>query len=899
MIPNNNFLKLAQWNANSIRNNVHDLYQFLNENHVDVICLSETFLNDTDIIPTHPDYKIYRLDRNTNNNNHSGGVAIIIRRSINHELISAPQTRIIESIAIEVLLTNGTKIRIFSVYLPGGANSQLIQAHYKNDLRIMMNTRMSYFIVGDLNSKHRLWNCVRANLAGNILFNEHQRQQFIIHHPDTPTYFPPQQGANPSYIDLVLSNGTHNLTDSQTHTSKSDHEIVIHTIQLNPSQQNNRRLIPLFSKTNWQLYKSTVTCFLNDNPTNETLSTSQQIDDAVEILTNAILHGQRESVPLVYPTPYALTITPHIKSLIQTRNTITRQSQRNPSMRPMLRPQINFLNKRICNEIQFISNENFNHKLSTITNDNNNRSLWQTSKFLKKRNTNIPLLKVDQQTLITPQEKCNAVADQFIKNHNNPYETNNVSFTRHVNRTVNSFMQNHTNQETESSLTNTEEVKSCIRRLKNSKAPGYDKVHNSLIKALPPTAITLFVLIINACLQLSYFPAAWKHAKVIPIRKPNKPASHPNSYRPISLLSSLSKILERIILTRLNQHLICNDIIPPEQHGFRTQFSTITQLHTLTSHIKNSLTNKLSTGLISLDIEKAFDRVWFNGLTYKLIKINTPSYLTKIIYNFLQNRSFQVHINGKSSTNRDIPYGVPQGAVLSPTLYNIYTYDIPKLQDCKVALFADDTALYTSSRYAKQIIKRLQIGVNKFHRYFKRWKIKLNNEKANAIFFTNRRTRQLPGDRKITIDGHEVEWSNTLKYLGLLYDKKITFKQHVQYVLEKTHKATRILYSLINRKSKLNFHNKILIYKVALRPVFTYGCAIFANIAKSHIQKLQVCQNKLLKTILDAPWYTRTTTIHEDTQCDTVRDTIDKIKAKFDEKITFIQDELSSTQHVN
>lgn len=254
-----------------------------------------------------------------------------------------------------------------------------------------------------------------------------------------------------------------------------------------------------------------------------------------------------------------------------------------------------------------------------------------------------------------------------------------------------------------------------------------------------------------------------------------------------------------------------------------------------------------------MDIEKAFDRVWFDGLIHKLIQINTPQYLVKLINDFLRNRSFQVNIAGVDSTRRNLNYGLPQGAVLSPLLYIIYTYDQPELRDTKAALFADDTSLRTTSRYAATITKRLEASTKKYIRYFTRWKIKPNADKFQAVFVTKRRTKQLPR-RPLHIDNSTVEWQPRAKYLGVVIDKRMTLKDHFDYVLQKSQKALRMFYSLLCRRSKLSINNKLNFYKVGIRPIFSYACPVTSSAAATHIKRLQVFQNKTLRMILDIRW---------------------------------------------
>lgn len=331
-----------------------------------------------------------------------------------------------------------------------------------------------------------------------------------------------------------------------------------------------------------------------------------------------------------------------------------------------------------------------------------------------------------------------------------------------------------------------------------------------------------------------------------------------------------------------------HDVIPEQQHGFRARFSTVTQLHKITSHIRSGLDQKLSTGMISIDIEKAFDRVWHAGLIYKLIRIRLPQYLIRMIHQFLTNRTFQTTIDGKMSTTRLMKFGTAQGSVLSPTLYNIYVHDIPLLTECHVSMFADDTAFYTSSRYCNQIINRLETAVKKFQSFFKRWKIRLNEEKTQAIFITNRRTRQIPTDRKFKCGNHEIDWAPNLKYLGIIIDKKLKFKDHCQYVLEKSQKVVRILFSMINRKSELNIRNKILLYKVAIRPIHTYASPILRSAAKCHVNKLQTFQNKTLKMILNRPIHTSTQLVHEEAEICMLEEHMKQLDDNFQLKLDFL-----------
>ncbi|GFU02627.1 RNA-directed DNA polymerase from mobile element jockey [Trichonephila clavipes] len=176
------------------------------------------------------------------------------------------------------------------------------------------------------------------------------------------------------------------------------------------------------------------------------------------------------------------------------------------------------------------------------------------------------------------------------------------------------------------------------------------------------------------------------------IPKPGKDPKFPLNFRPISLISSIGKIYKKILLKRIEKYTLDNSIIPDIQHGFRKETSTCHQLLRATNIIISGFNNHATTGGIFLDVENAFDRLWHHGLIFKMINLNYPPYLIHTISDYLHNRTFQVKIQATISKIGHIQAGSPQGSLLSPILYNIYTYDFPTSPLVDICLFADDAA---------------------------------------------------------------------------------------------------------------------------------------------------------------------------------------------------------------
>lgn len=380
-------------------------------------------------------------------------------------------------------------------------------------------------------------------------------------------------------------------------------------------------------------------------------------------------------------------------------------------------------------------------------------------------------------------------------------------------------------------------------------------------------------------------------ANIIPIRKHSKPANIPSSYRPISLLSCLGKIYERLILSRIQAFLTEREIIPNHQFGFRHGRSTVHQLARVSGKIKECLTQKKSAGMLSVDLQAAFDTIWHAGLMHKLMDLDLPLYLVKLIHSFLQDRKFQVKVGGSTSTPRSIQAGVPQGAVLSPTLFNIYISDIPMIPEVEISQFADDTAILAWSHKTSAVINKLQRASKKLLSYFNRWRIRINGNKSVACLFTKKTAQRHIPNTMVAIGQDEVEWSHNLKYLGLYLDKRLTYKTHVENIVQKTERLVRVLYPLINRKSKLSLQNKVMLYKVIFRPTMSYACPIWSKCARTHLDKLQISQNKILKMMLNVHWRTSTRLVHESCGVEMLKEFIERLTQSFWQRSQFSTDD--------
>jgi len=195
------------------------------------------------------------------------------------------------------------------------------------------------------------------------------------------------------------------------------------------------------------------------------------------------------------------------------------------------------------------------------------------------------------------------------------------------------------------------------------------------------------------------------------IPKPGKPPHEAASYRPISLLPVMSKLFEKLLIKRLKPVIERKNLIPNHQFGFRSKHSTIDQVHRITNSVENALEEKKVCSAVFLDVAQAFDKVWHEGLNYKLRTI-LPKQYAEILESYLGERFFRIKQGGAYSELKEIKAGVPQGSVLGPVLYLLYTSDLPVLESSTVATFADDTAILAIVSSNEESTEKLQTAIN-------------------------------------------------------------------------------------------------------------------------------------------------------------------------------------------
>ena len=382
----------------------------------------------------------------------------------------------------------------------------------------------------------------------------------------------------------------------------------------------------------------------------------------------------------------------------------------------------------------------------------------------------------------------------------------------------------------------------------NSKSPGLDDIDVRLLKTAAPIICKSLSFICNLSLATSVFPSEWKKAKVVPIFKAGNKCSVEN-YRPISILSIISKIIERAVHDQIYSFMVDNDFLSSSQSGFRSQFSTATTLIDVQDYILNNMDRGNVTGAIFLDLEKAFDTVDHSLLIKKLKKYGIRGNELNWFKSYLDNRMQSVKVGSSISDLKHIDIGIPQGSILGPLLFIIFVNDLPDNVNCKTVMYADDTSLLVSSPDPISLQNSLNDNMCNIAKWFKANKLTLNLTKTKFMLFGSTNNLNKFCNISLLFDGVSIEKVDHFKYLGVIFDSNLTWSHHIEFISSNVSKRCGLI-----RRVKYHLPDCIIkkLAESLVMPHFDYCCHTWSNCSLHLSNRLQVQMNNLARIILSA-----------------------------------------------
>ena len=819
------YFSIVHYNIQSISSKIDLIGSELR--NFNIICLTETWLNQNtpdDSLKIN-EFKLYRKDRQADN---YGGVCVYIKENIHSRRRTDLELPNIECIWVEVNFHN-KKFLLGTFYRPPSSSAQTL-SYIEDSISLAIDSNIKdVFITGDFNL-----DIIKAttNQKINNICQYFNLYQLI----EEPTHF---TETSSSIIDLVFTSNKNNILSSRVGDPFLEQNVRYHCpvyFVLN----FHKYIAPALNRHIWLYDRGNYLSFAQDiMETNWETLENNNIDIYAQNVTNEISklakkHIPNKTVKIRQSDPSWLTS--EIKKMIRKRKRLYKQYKR--SKCPADFENYKHLRNKTITEIRKSKQLEIDKLAAKLrNNDIKPKDWWKTLKhFIKpEHSTSLPPLHHDDAVFTEEPDKASLLNDFFVGQTNlDESQASLPSDTPTPDNNLNSIS------------TSPSDVASTLKSLQLGKATGPDAINNRILKELAtPLSFPLSDLF-NFSLATGKVPQMWKEANVTPIFKKEDPSVVSN-YRPISLLSAVGKVLEKIVHKHLFNFVREHDLLSALQSGFIPGDSTVNQLIDIYNTFCKSLDEGKEVRAVFCDISKAFDRVWHKGLIFKLESIGVSDSLLRWFSDYLVERKQRVVLPGAASSWKNIKAGVPQGSILGPLLILIYINDIVEDFHSSIRLFADDTSLYIIVDNPLLAANSLKADLTNLHTWASKWLVTFNPSKSESIIFSRKHNR--PIHPPLNMAQQVINEVTSHKHLGLVFSNDCNWHEHIDYIKTKAWFRINIM-----RKLKFLLDRKSLetIYISFIRPLLEYANVVWDNCTQYESDELEKIQNEAARIVTGA-----------------------------------------------
>lgn len=839
----NNNLSICLTNARGILSPLQQSDLALLTTYMDLIAITETHLDahtPDNLLKPNKNWSICRRDRNR----HGGGVAIMSK----HPCKIRPdiQSQNGEDIWIEAKVDK-KKVVIGTVYRPPTSAPQDLEdfiSALEESIQKALASSPLIIIMGDFNAKSGQWLADGpTDTAGAMLFNLLESfglKQIVrdVTRPPGGQGLPSPSGQG-SLLDLIITSQPDLFEHPAIHAplGSSDHFSIHCLMKLKRCEEKQapRRL--------WNIRKANTVDLLADLldqpwPTrNSPDSLDHQWSQWVTIFSTCLTrHVPSKTIKNVQPKPPWLSDTLLAECKLKKRLFSLTKTHPTTENLQNFREQRN----RVTALIRRAKKEFSSSMETQLRSPSNNKTtnFWSFIRRLRNKSgqtTEIPhLLRTGCHPASSDKEKADTLNQFFLSKSITPEPDAPIA---KICPPPLPSLPHLTDLQV-----SPEDVFNLLSKLNATKAPGFDCVENSCLRLCAPGISTSLAVLFNNSLERGQLPTAWKHSKIRAIHKSGRKDSADN-YRPISLLSNVSKVLETLVNKAVYQHMNTNHLISPAQSGFRRGDSAPLQLFRLSTELFTALDSGKVVAAIFYDIKKAFDSVWHKALLGKLKAAGISGSLFWWIKDFLTTRAQQVSVGDCLSTAGSPKAGVPQGSPLSPTLFILYINSVTHTTISETNCFADDTCTITPplSLSSAQLI--LQRDINAVTTWVNDHQLTIHPTKTVSMLFHHPRAPS--PSLHVYLGDRLVNQVSNHKHLGITLSASLSWSVHVDSLVSKISSMMAVLRFL---RSNYHFSSQSLlhVYRSFIRPVLEYSSAAWCGLSDKNARRLEALQQKAL-----------------------------------------------------
>ena len=872
-------LRVAHVNINSVttENRIDELLQFVQTNDIKICAITETKLDNT-VSPTLYKLEGYQAPLTRHRNRSGGGVALYSHVSLPIKRLTELELEDEEWIWAKIK-TQNLNLVICCIYLPPNLTASRLQLfidRFSESICLAQKYSPNVIMVlGDFNTGNIYLDRANVNHSGITSFD--YKLKSIAHTLDLEQLItqPTRTTDDINNLrDLIFTDNVDAITDSGILSSFShlDHFPIYATVRTTLPTENT----DISYKTIWDYGKldaQLLTRLLLDTDWDQILD--NDIDSATDQFISAISTAAAASIPKKRvrdkncQKPWA---TNELMTQIRKRDRLFRRARQTQTTydwdrwkyqrNTVTATNIRLKRQHIENQIQKL-----------LVNKRDPYKYHQTLRAITGRthdNTIPPLEGPNGDILTDDYAKATLLNDYFARQS-----------TLDITDTLTLPTDNHSIAAPVPTLneikTSEREVLQILNSLDCNKSTGPDEIPAKLLKLTALIIAEPLSKLFNMSLSSGVYPSKFKEANIKPIFKNKGSPSDYSCYRPISLLSSLSKVFERIVYKRIYSHISEHSLLTDKQSGYRRNHSTEQQLLYLTHNLYKSLDSGRDFTAIYLDISRYFDKIWHDGLLHKCRHdFGITDSLFDWLKSYLCDRKHRVQINSAFSTTQTTNAGCPQGSVLGPLLALMYLDKLSGRTKNDILFFADDTSLYASHTTADidTVQLSLQHDLDEIHKYGREWAITFNTSKTVQQTFSHRHQHTPPA---LTFGGDIIPIHDNHTHLGMTFSKDLRFHQHVNAICNKVHKTLSPLYPIARYIPRPILDQ---IYKTYIRPHFDYCDTIYdGHITIQDATRLEILQHRAGRLVTGTLFRTSTDKLLQDLGWDklTIRRRIHKL----------------------
>ena len=818
---------IIQWNLRGMGSAKEEVMQLIEAHKPSVLALQETFYGN-DFMSKINNYNGV-CKQGHYNRRFQGGVALYIHSSLPYTSIDI-QTEL-QIVAVRVQINYTRTITIASIYLPPRENIQ--QQHLE---QILPQLPSPFLLLGDFNAHHPTWDATSCDNRGRMIISFITNNNLICHNNIEPTHI------SGSSIDLSLSSSEIGCDIDwnvlPTVLSSDHYPILINISGANPLFEITRRYN--YKAAKWKQYY--VDPIWENLPVADDLSPNEIFADVMQRFQIAA----DRNIPVTSSHKYFPRTfwNDECKHVWCERERLYRQYK--ACKLPEVKTQWQRARAIAKRTFRRCKQQSFQEYLSNMKYGTRTSQIYNKLRNIRGRPPRqIHFLNNNNKTHTTTKDIANCLGHSFseISNYNNhtdyfktrrlQWESKVLNFSSDNNEQYNNIFSLH-------------ELKAVLATCPNT-SPGPDQITYKMIKELPDSMLTYIVHMFNIFWKLGFFPEEWRKATVYGILKPDKPRSDPLSYRPIALTSCLCKTFEKLINRRLVEYLEMNKLLSDKQCGFRKSRSTIDHLTRLDTYIRKAFASDMVTIGIFFDLEKAYDTTWRYGIMDDIHNLGLRGRLPIYIGAFLERRKFQVAVGNSTSDEFEQTAGVPQGSILSVTLFSIKINSIANIipPDIHASLFVDDLQLTLSGYNLAETVEKLQPVIDNIYKWANNNGFKFSSSKTNCMVFHKRPS--YVGIPKFKLNNALIPVKPLIKFLGLIWDSQLNWKGHINKIKADCTKSLNLLRILSSNSAGADQHTLLQTYRLVIRPKIDYGCIIYGSAPQSALSELDSVHNEALR----------------------------------------------------